>query len=357
MSEIRQLSETSPRGLAAHLLKTLPSLLPSLQILKRSTKKGQENTPTDATVWVKTPTGKKQKLIVKIKAATYPSNLIQAVRKLKASAPAPSCPVLATSFISPQARKICREEGVGYIDLAGNCFLQFPDYLVEKVVEKNPFPRRGRPPSLFSPVSTRVIRAFLEEPQRTWKVIELAETMKASLGQASKITQQLIADGYIAKTGRELKLIAPTKLLDDWRDQYKSDTNGRTTTYSFEQYPERLMAHVAKSAEEKELRYALTSFAASSLVAPFVRGAETVEWYVENESAVDQWVQALDLRPVEAGANAVLIIPYDKGVFYRTQNVNELILVSNIQLYLDLTSNPARGREQAEFLRKERIPF
>jgi hypothetical protein len=101
----------------------------------------------------------------------------------------------------------------------------------------------------------------------------------------------------------------------------------------------------------------VTSSAAASLVAPFVQGVGTVQWYRAEEISVEDWVKALDLRPVDVGPNVILLKPYDRGVFYRTQTIDDIALVGNIQLYLDLYNDPARGREQAEFLRKEKLGF
>ena len=60
---------------------------------------------------------------------------------------------------------------------------------------------------------------------------------------------------------------------------------------------------------------------------------------------------------MESGANVYLLKPYDMGVFQDIQTINELKVVSNIQLYLDLYNYPKRGREQAEFLREKKLKF
>jgi hypothetical protein len=69
------------------------------------------------------------------------------------------------------------------------------------------------------------------------------------------------------------------------------------------------------------------------------------------------WVRQLDLRQVEFGGNAHILLPYDQGVFYRLQSPQGTAVVGNIQLYLDLYNYPARGREQAEFLRDRQTSF
>jgi len=53
----------------------------------------------------------------------------------------------------------------------------------------------------------------------------------------------------------------------------------------------------------------------------------------------------------------MLVEPYDEGVFWGIQMINGIKVVANIQLYVDLFNYPARGREQAEFLREKKIKF
>ena len=65
----------------------------------------------------------------------------------------------------------------------------------------------------------------------------------------------------------------------------------------------------------------------------------------------------LGLHTVEFGGNVHLLRPYDEGVFYRLRSPQGIAVVGNIQLYLDLYKYPARGREQAEFLREKEIGF
>ena len=345
-----------PRKLEAEVLKALPGILSSLRVTRAVRGTGQDKPFPELIVDLLTPSGHKRTLCVEIRAANAPSRLPHALRQLKAGRhPSRAYPVFASTFLSPRARELCRQEGVGYLDLAGNCYLQFDDFYLQKIVETNPFRSPGRPASLFSPVSSRLLRAFLEEPSRAWQVMELAKEARVSLGQASNVCRRLLDEAYAAKTGGRIQLAQPGALLDAWQAAYAITQNGSAAYYSFEQPAERLLARVAAVARERRWRYAATSFAAASLVAPFVHGIGTVQWYSDEEP--ERWVEALDLRPVEAGPNVVLLSPYDEGVFYRTQTVQEMTLVGNVQLYLDLSSEPARGREQAAFLRNKRLGF
>ena len=304
---------------------------------------------------IRTPTGHRRHLCVAVQEQPVPSRVRERLRQLRdgLGSRRNDYPVLASTFVSPRVRQICRDEGVGYIDLAGNCWLAFEDFYVEKSVERNPFPARGRPASLFTPVSSRLARAFLEEPGRAWKLIELVQATGVSLGHASNVARRLIEEGYVAEAARRLHLIQPASLLSAWQTDYSLALHHRIAYYSFEQDPARLMARLAELAKAQDLRYAVTSFAGAWLVAPFVHGVATVHWYVGQEDEVPRWVEALDLRPVDSGPNVVLLVPRDAGVFYRARAVNDVRVVGNVQLYLDLANDPARGREQAEFLRKE----
>ena len=341
-----------PRKLGAELLRALPALLPCLRVMRAVR---QAHAP-QLLVDVRTPSGCRRTLRVEVRAANAPSRIPQTLRELRAArGSSRRYPVLASTFLSPRARELCRQEGVGYLDLAGNCCLQFDDFYLQKIVDVNPFRAPGRPASLFAPVSSRLLRALLEEPQRSWQVVELARTARASLGLASKVCRHLLDEAYAAKTEGRIRLTQPGALLDAWQAAYAITQNGAAAYYSFEAADGGLLARLAAVARERKLHYAVTSFAAASLVAPFVHGIGTVQWYSDEEP--ERWVEALDLRPAEAGPNAILLQPHDDGVFYRSRPVQEVTVVGDIQLYLDLAGDPARGKEQAAFLRKEKLGF
>jgi hypothetical protein len=357
-SNLVKLDRGTPKELERALLEKLPALLPSMRILNTSHPKGPQQ--VDLILNVSTPLGHKRELYVEVKGAIpLPSRVRESLRQMKAAIPKRSqgYPVLASRFLSPRVREICREEGVGYLDLAGNCFLQFEDFHLEKVVDKNPFPQPGRPASLFTPVSSRILRAFLEEPERVWKLKELAQTVHVSMGQTSNVLRRLREEEYLKKEAEGFHLTQPAKLLGAWQEEYSFEKNAAFPYYSFERNPEKIMTRLSEIGPKKRLSYAVTSFAAAGLVAPFVRGVGVVHWYIEDQGVLGEWLKALELRPAEAGPNAVILLPYDKGVFYRVQSIKGTTLVGNVQLYLDLHSDPARGREQAEFLRKKKLRF
>jgi len=345
------------RALRAELLRRLPELVPPL-VVTQARVAPRTGASCALVAEVRTPSGHRRRLRVEVRSAAAPSRLPHALQgRLGALRRPADYPVLASAFLSPRARELCREARVGYLDLAGNCHLRFADLYLERSVSRNPFPRRGRPASLFSPVSSRILRALLEEPARGWRIGELAAAAGVSLGQTSNVCRRLAEEAYAATTARRFHLTQPGRLLDAWRDADLSAASAPEGYYSFERDPERMARRVAELASARGWRYAVTSFAAAARVAPFVHGIGTVQWYVGEEATPAQWAQALDLRPVESGPNAILLVPYDAGVFYRARDVDGVRVVGDIQLYLDLAGDPARGREQADALRRARITF
>ena len=78
--------------------------------------------------------------------------------------------------------------------------------------------------------------------------------------------------------------------------------------------------------------------------------------YAKGAREIELLEKGMNLKPVEQGGNLVIMRPYYRNsVFYGSQLVDGLRIVSDIQLYLDLYGYPLRGLEQAEHLLEKRI--
>ncbi len=348
----------------------LPSMIPSVKLLRLRLGPALGPRRPDLDADVTLPTGRRGRLIFEIRAFVSPGRVREGARQLRtmANTMKGACPILAAPFVSPRVREICREEGVGYIDLAGNCLLRDQDVYIERIQDRNPSPLRGRPGSLFSPVASRLSRTLLEYVRgrpggglsgRAWKttLAELARTADVSLGETSKVVKRLIDERYASRTKQLLSLDEPGRLLDDWKSDYRPKKTVRRRFFSLERDPEKLAERIGSASARLGLPYALTSFAAASLLAPFVRGVEIIEVYVPDLPSVEKLSVAAELREVSAGANALLSIPYDPGVFRPTQLAGPLTLAGDVQIYLDLSVSAQRGEEQAAFFRAERLKY
>ena len=78
--------------------------------------------------------------------------------------------IIVAPYISERSAIICREAGLGYIDLSGNCFIEFAQ--VHIVKENNPNTRLEKKvlKSLYYPKAERVLRVLLNNPGKIWKM-------------------------------------------------------------------------------------------------------------------------------------------------------------------------------------------
>jgi len=335
----------------------LPALLPQLELEEVTTDGQLQGRHADLVLRVRFGRVAKT-LAVEVRSSGQPRYLQQAIGQLQRddALSASTYPVIAAPYISPRGIAICRQHQVGCVDLMGNVYLAFDKVYIERTVEEKPEREKRRIKNLFAPVSSRIIRAMLEEPDRAWTLTELAESSNASLGQVYKVSEKLVDEALARKSRRDgLALIEPAGLLELWRNTYDVQATNETNSFhASERNPRRLMDQIARAAADLGEAYAFTIHAGASLVAPHVRFSD-VHFYIQGD--LQAWSQALDLHTVEFGGNVHLLQPYDEGVFYRPQRRDGITVVCNIQLYLDLYHYPARGREQAEFLRDQVIGF
>jgi len=110
--------------------------------------------------------------------------------------------VFSAPYISPQAADICRNAGIGYFDLAGNCYLSFGGVYIHKAGSANPFGEKRDLRSLYSPKAERVLRVLLTAPRQRWKTQELAQTAQVSLGQVANVkvrAEPVHAEGVVER--------------------------------------------------------------------------------------------------------------------------------------------------------------
>lgn len=347
----------SEREVKAQFINRLAALLPQVKIEELEAEGVFHGARFDFVARVKV--GKVRKILLgEVKSSGQPRYLRQVIARFEESGITDESVyfVIAAPYVSPRGMEICRRHKVGCVDLAGNCYLEFDGVYLERIVEEKPQQVKRRIKNLFAPVSSRIVRAMLEEPNRVWKLTDLAQATGASLGQTYNVSEKLAAEGFAEKSAREgMTLTDPAGLLDTWQKEYDVvELNEIHSFHSSERDPTRLMTEIQQAAEKLEGKYAFTLHAGASLIAPYVRFND-VHFYVESDPQT--WADALGLHTVEFGGNVHLVRPYDEGVFYGLRFPQGMAVVGNIQLYLDLYQYPARGQEQAEFLREKEIGF
>ena len=297
-------------------------------------------------------------LVVEVCSLGQPRQIRAAITRLdelKRELPA-AYPVAAAVYIAPPSARILKSHGFGYVDLSGNCYLALDNVLIEKEGKPNLRPSTRPLRSLFAPRATRVVRVMLTEPDRAWKLEELARAAEVSLGHAHNVVKRLEELAWAERDDRQrIRLAKPGDLLEAWGESYQYRQNEIHAFFVPERATRRFMAEVARVAQAAGRRYAFTLHAGASLVAPHIR-LPVVHAYVEGDPG--PVAAALGGRPAtEDEATLHLLTPYDAGVFYGGLEKGGLRVVALPQLYVDLLHYERRGAEQAGHLRREAMGF
>jgi len=291
-------------------------------------------------------------LEIEVKSRITPAEALGILGRMKATRKG-SALVLCCPAISRRVRELCRERGIGYLDEAGNCRISVSGFFLQIEGRRNARPDTRPTVDIFAPKSSRIARILLTHPKRGWQVQALAKEARVSLGLASK-TKRALVELAFAET-RE-GLIYPRdarQLLQAWAARYDISKMKRLGLYTLNKLLE-VESRIGQWCVSKNVRYALTQFSGSSRIAPMVRYRRS-SIYVE--SRIREMISDLGFKPVRTGANLIVWTPYDASVFYDTRNIDDLNVVSPIQLYLDLIADPSRGEEAAlEVLEKEIKP-
>lgn len=292
-------------------------------------------------------------VVIEFRKQGHPRQLRAAANQLESyrrrSAPT-AMAVVAAPFITPEGAAVCREEDIGFFDLAGNCRLVFGGIFIERTGHPNPF--RGVAgaalPDLYAPRTERVLRVLLAKPDQPWKVAPLAKAAEVSLGTVSTARRLLLEHEWAREADGGIVLTRAEELLKDWATVWP---RRRTVTQGFVGLDavdvlERRLAQTAR-AKFPDSRLAVTGLAAASRHAPWVRYSRTQVYWTGDAVA---FAAAAGLKPAESGANVQLIVPRDAGVFTGATEHDGVPVVSPLQTYLDLHREPARGAEAAEAL-------
>ena len=263
-----------------------------------------------------------------------------------------SCFVFAAPYLSDETQGLCRQAGISFFDLSGNCRIEFDTVLIEKLGRPNRLVERRPLKSLFSAKSSRIVRKMLANPRKAWRVQELARETQTSIGLVSRLKQTMLNMDFLP-VDESLRFPDPESVLRTWTKAYSYKDNDLAEYFApLDTVPENERALV-KYCSKHKIDCGLALFSSANRVEPFVRGITKGFAFVAEEPAVI--ASALDWKKVPTVANFMLLRSKDAGYFYDLQTVDELPLVGNIQTFLDLASYKGRGEEAAEHLLERRI--
>jgi hypothetical protein len=207
-------------------------------------------------------------------------------------------------YISPQSAEICAKDGIGYLDLAGNCRLAFGKVFIRREGSSNPFVQRRDLRSLYAPKSTRVLRVLLMRSTEWWRTQPLADEADVSFGQVFNVKKLLRDREWILEGGEGFRLTAPRALLSEWAESYTFRRNVVRDLYSLQGADEAEEEAIANACGRLGVGYAFTGFSAARRVAPAVRGQRATAYV---GAVTDDLLERVGLKDVPSGANVSLM--------------------------------------------------
>lgn len=298
-------------------------------------------------------------LVCEVKANGQPRFIRDAILQLRhhiQSECSDAIPIVIAPYLSEQARQLCQQESVGFLDFEGNAHIAFDTVFIERLVAGAPKAEKRALRSLFKPKSARVLRSLFRHPGRQWRVMELAEEADVSVGHVSTIGTALREREWADQTDEGLALTAPDALLDAWVADYERP----------EGQEHRFYTHLHGAALDDALRplmtpsvagrLALASYSAADWLAPY--GRNSSRYFYADAQGLDIIQSALTLSHPAKGANIIVRVVTEDGVLADAVRPEpDILCTSPVQTYLDLMHSGERGEEAAEHLRRIRLQW
>ncbi len=176
----------------------------------------------------------------------------------------------------------------------------------------------------------------------------LARAAGVSVMSAFRLLSQLEKERFLDSSGASIRLVRVERLLEHWQ---------ASVARSPQEWPARW---VLRSREQEQLRKALKQFGDRACLGLFAAArvlglghVEGVPAHVYAKSIEPDAIRAAGLAEVLPGQqpDVILRIPREKESVFRGAEAVEGVRVSDpIQVWLDVSSHPARGREQADLI-------
>lgn len=305
------------------------------------------DTGLDAMLTIRSPDGRMGVMGVEIKRTIDP-RMVSVVREQLSQSSFDTF-LVGAPFLSPRTRKLLADANLNYVDLTGNLRFSMsqPAVFIETQGEtKNP-QRESRPVvSLKGRAASRVVRGLCDF-RPPYSTSDLAEKSGASLSSTSRALTLLESEALITATKTKKRRgivteVAWTELIRRWAQDYSVL---KANTVSALIAP-RGLTSLQKDLSEITAEYSVTGSLAARIPTSVAPTRLAMIYATDPVGLAD----LLDLRPAEAGANVLLLQPFDSVVFERTVARDGLRCAAFSQVAADLLTSPGRGPEEGDEL-------
>lgn len=261
--------------------------------------------------------------------------------------------VLLMPYSSAGVKKLCEEQGIGYMDLDGNVFLSVSEMYIKiekqedmskrnrkKTVKQSPTKRLFHPGSI---VSSLILRKLLDDTTAAWKIKHLAEELGCSIGMVSRVKTFLCEQHWAEMTGEGLRITDEESLMQEWSKMY-SFPEGIVRCYAIGSLAV-FEGRLKEIREKYGIESYLTGFSGGVRYAPVVRYSR-IHILVKPEE-IEEFINLTECRRVEEGAN-ILILPAREEMITGARLQKGDWVASPVQVFLDCMQIKGRGEEMAK---------
>jgi hypothetical protein len=300
-----------------------------------------------------------QTFVVEFIKSTGAAQIAAAVKKVTqqaASVRRRTVPLVAVPFMGNVGRKVCDETGVGWLDLSGNAHIVAPGIRVIIDGKPNRYRSVGRPPNLFAPKSSRIVRWLLIHASESLSQREIAHATGLDEGFVSRLVSRLEEQEYVVRNERGAVCPKdPSLLLDAWRDAYDFSRHSIQYGHVAARSGDTLLRFVSDVLSEQRIEYAATGLAGAWTLTRFAAfRIATIYLLTDPTPALLERLEFLD---ESRGANLWLVVPNDEGVFHGAIEKDGIRCVHPVQVYVDLKDHAERATEAAARLRTELLTW
>lgn len=286
--------------------------------------------------------------------------VLQALRRAQATT---LIPVIVSRHFGRQAIEELDGADANYMDDRHlRVRLKSPDMLVRLQDAVAPRQERSKSALRLSGAAGGVALALLSDPVRQWKVSDLAVEGRVSLGAAQNTVVSLESEGLLERAGRgpatRRRVTDSGALLDRYASDAAADRRVLARGFVLNDGALQTMRAASQrlSDAEQGAQAWFTGIAAAQLVAPHVTAVRTFEAWVTTAARPDFMLESLGAMPAEEGANLIIMRGHP-SVCVGSEYRDGIPVVSVFRMYADALADPARGEEQADYLRETVIGF
>jgi len=281
-------------------------------------------------------------------AVPYPSGLERLLAR------DPDIELVVVDRAPPGLEKAAAARGISYLDVHGRgrvigpglVYVASPRLDIGRVV-----PSRSSP---FAQKASRVVRVLLSDPQRSWRLSDVAVLSHLNPGNVHRALAALVELGMVERDEDAYLVVDAGSLLEAWSDQRPRPREQVWLAVEGE-----LREFVAKLIEKLDGEAVVSGELAAEDFAPYLPAESAVVHCLDADrfAAFSPGDQRRPRLRFGVGSGEVLLDLADEGVGDFRVERNQLPLASPVQVYVDLAGERGRAREAAEHLRRAVIGF